>query len=53
MASKALPKQCIRFGTTVAKYASRKNVGVCMPNDAICQAILKEMSTPLICTRYV
>ncbi|RHN51591.1 putative DHBP synthase RibB-like alpha/beta domain-containing protein [Medicago truncatula] len=53
MASKALPKQCIRFGTTAAKYAARKNVGVRMPDDAICQAILKEMSTPLICTRYV
>ncbi|XP_058736748.1 uncharacterized protein LOC131609110 isoform X1 [Vicia villosa] len=50
MASKALPKQCIRFGTTSAKYASRKNVGVRMPDDAICQAILKEMSAPLICT---
>ncbi|XP_039683980.1 uncharacterized protein [Medicago truncatula] len=50
MASKALPKQCIRFGTTAAKYAARKNVGVRMPDDAICQAILKEMSTPLICT---
>ncbi|KAK2413781.1 DHBP synthase RibB alpha/beta domain-containing protein [Trifolium repens] len=50
MASKELPKQCIRFGTTTAKYAARKNVGVRMPDDAICQAILKEMSTPLICT---
>ncbi|XP_045794716.1 uncharacterized protein YciO isoform X1 [Trifolium pratense] len=50
MASKEFPKQCIRFGTTTAKYAARKNVGVRMPDDAICQAILKEMSTPLICT---
>ncbi|XP_027186367.1 uncharacterized protein [Cicer arietinum] len=50
LASKALPKQCIRFGTSAAKYASRKNVGVRMPDDAICQAILKEMSAPLICT---
>ncbi|GAU13087.1 hypothetical protein TSUD_173870 [Trifolium subterraneum] len=50
MASKELPKQCIRFGTTTAKYAARKNVGVRMPDDAICQAILKEMITPLICT---
>ncbi|KAI5430716.1 hypothetical protein KIW84_035067 [Lathyrus oleraceus] len=53
MASKALPKQCIRFGTTSAKYASRKNVGVRMPDDAICQAILKEMTAPLICTRFI
>ncbi|CAL0323004.1 unnamed protein product [Lupinus luteus] len=50
MASKELPKQCIRFGTNAAKYASRKNVGVRMPEDAICQAILKEMDAPLICT---
>lgn len=50
IASKELPKQCIRFGTTAAKYASRKNVGVRMPDDAICQAILKEMDAPLICT---
>lgn len=53
MASKELPKQCIRFGTSAAKYASRKNVGVRMPDDAICQAILKEMDAPLICTRFV
>ncbi|RYR04949.1 hypothetical protein Ahy_B06g084764 isoform A [Arachis hypogaea] len=50
MASKELPKQCIRVGTSSAKYASRKNVGVRMPDDAICQAILKEMDSPLICT---
>ncbi|KAK7311354.1 hypothetical protein RJT34_09438 [Clitoria ternatea] len=50
IASKELPKQCIRFGTSAAKYASRKNVGVRMPDDTICQAILKEMDAPLICT---
>ncbi|XP_020210095.1 uncharacterized protein LOC109795091 [Cajanus cajan] len=50
IASKELPKQCIRFGTSSAKYASRKNVGVRMPDDAICQSILKEMDAPLICT---
>ncbi|XP_027352037.1 uncharacterized protein LOC113862928 [Abrus precatorius] len=50
IASKELPKQCIRFGTSAAKYASRKNVGVRMPDDAICQAILKEMDAPLIST---
>lgn len=54
MASKELPKQCIRgLGTSSAKYASRKNVGVRVPDDAICQAILKEMDSPLICTRFV
>ncbi|XP_028771337.1 uncharacterized protein LOC114728593 [Neltuma alba] len=50
IASKELPKQCIRYGTTAAKYASRKNVGVRMPDDAICQTILEKMDAPLICT---
>lgn len=53
IASKELPKQCIRFGTTAAKFASRKNVGVRMPDDAICQTILNQMDAPLICTRFV
>lgn len=51
-ATKELPKQCIGFGTAIAKYKSRKNVGVRMPADAICQAILEKMDTPLISTRY-
>ncbi|KAJ7013818.1 hypothetical protein NC653_003449 [Populus alba x Populus x berolinensis] len=50
-ASKELPKQCVRYGTTTAKYASRKNVGIRMPDDAICQAILEKMDAPLISTR--
>lgn len=50
-ASKELPKQCIRYGTTNAKYASRKNVGIRMPDDAIAQAILQKMDAPLISTR--
>ncbi|KAJ0053935.1 hypothetical protein Pint_03002 [Pistacia integerrima] len=49
-ASKELPKQCVRYGTTTAKYASRKNVGVRIPDDAICQAILAKMDAPLIST---
>lgn len=49
-ASKELPKQCTRYGTTTAKYASRKNVGVRMPDDAICKAILQMMDAPLIAT---
>ncbi|KAK9090119.1 hypothetical protein Sjap_023296 [Stephania japonica] len=50
-ASKALPKQCIRYGTATAKYASRKkDVGVRMPADVICQAILEKMGSPLIST---
>ncbi|KAK4426052.1 putative protein HI [Sesamum alatum] len=49
-ASKELPKQCIRYGTTASKYASRKNVGVRIPDDAVCQAILEKMEAPLIST---
>ncbi|KAK3183808.1 hypothetical protein Dsin_031094 [Dipteronia sinensis] len=49
-ASKELPKQCVRYGTATAKYASRKNVGVRIPDDAICQAILEKMDAPLIST---
>ncbi|KAK6267156.1 hypothetical protein QUC31_017993 [Theobroma cacao] len=49
-ASKELPKQCVRHGTTKEKYAARKNVGVRMPDDAICQAILEKMDAPLIST---
>lgn len=49
-ASKELPKQCIRNRTAAAKYAVRKNVGVRMPDDAICQAILDKTDAPLIST---
>ncbi|KAI3463111.1 hypothetical protein Pfo_019774 [Paulownia fortunei] len=49
-ASKELPKQCIRHGTTASKYASRKNVGVRIPDDAVCKAILEKMEAPLIST---
>ncbi|XP_022741347.1 uncharacterized protein LOC111292950 [Durio zibethinus] len=49
-ASKELPKHCVRYGTTTAKCAKRKNVGVRMPDDAICQAILEKMDAPLIST---
>lgn len=52
-ASKELPKQCVRYGTTTAKYSLRKNVGVRIPDDAICQAILEKMDAPLISTRLV
>ncbi|KAL0461784.1 UNVERIFIED_CONTAM: putative protein YciO [Sesamum latifolium] len=49
-ASKELPKQCIRYGTTASKYASRKNVGVRIPDDPVCQALLEKMGAPLIST---
>uniref|UniRef100_A0A7N0V5R8 Threonylcarbamoyl-AMP synthase n=1 Tax=Kalanchoe fedtschenkoi TaxID=63787 RepID=A0A7N0V5R8_KALFE len=49
-ASKQLPKECIRYGTPSAKYAARKNVGVRLPDDAICQAVLEKFGAPLIST---
>lgn len=52
-ASKELPKQCVGFGTTTVKYASRKNVGVRISDDPLCQAILHEMDAPLISTRFL
>ncbi|GER47499.1 threonylcarbamoyl-AMP synthase [Striga asiatica] len=48
--SKEFPKHCIRYGTTTSKYASRKNVGIRMPDDAVCKAILEKMDAPLIST---
>ncbi|EHA8589551.1 putative YrdC family protein [Cocos nucifera] len=32
------------------KYASRNHVGVCIPDDSICQAILQNLDAPLVCT---
>ncbi|KAL9454388.1 hypothetical protein AB3S75_009890 [Citrus x aurantiifolia] len=49
-ASKEVPKKCVRYGTTTAKYSLRKHVGVRIPNDAVCQAILQKMDAPLIST---
>ncbi|KAL3636691.1 hypothetical protein CASFOL_018990 [Castilleja foliolosa] len=49
-ASKDLPKQCLRYGTTNSKYSSRKNVGVRIPDDDLCKAILEKMDAPLIST---
>ncbi|CAA7400578.1 unnamed protein product [Spirodela intermedia] len=48
-ASKQLPKQCITHGkTTMCSW--RKHVGVRIPDDPICQAILNMLDAPLICT---
>lgn len=51
-ASKGLPKQCVKYGAA-AKYATRKDVGVRIPDDAICQAILGKLDSPLISTRLI
>ncbi|KAL6587966.1 hypothetical protein OROMI_000944 [Orobanche minor] len=50
-ASKELPKQCARYGTTTSKYGSRKNIGVLIPDDAVCKALLEKMDAPLISAR--
>ncbi|CAI0457734.1 unnamed protein product [Linum tenue] len=49
-ASKELPKRCMRYGTPTAKYAARKDVGVRIPDDAICREILEKLDAPLIST---
>ncbi|MCO5572024.1 hypothetical protein L7F22_025775 [Adiantum nelumboides] len=49
-ASKEMPKQCTNFGGAAESCAPRKSVGVRMPNDVICDAILRELDNPLICT---
>ncbi|KAF0901057.1 hypothetical protein E2562_037638 [Oryza meyeriana var. granulata] len=48
-ATKELPKQCIRHGTST-RYAKRRQVGVRLPDDPICEAILQNLDEPLICT---
>ncbi|KAL8109045.1 uncharacterized protein LOC141671669 isoform X1 [Apium graveolens] len=49
-ASKLLPKSCTRYGTTTSKLLSRKNVGVRIPDDAVCQSVLERMGAPLLST---
>ncbi|KAG2580236.1 uncharacterized protein YciO-like isoform X1 [Panicum virgatum] len=48
-ATKQFPKQCIRHGSST-RYAKRRQVGVRIPDDPICQAILQNLDEPLICT---
>ncbi|CAI7929175.1 unnamed protein product [Closterium sp. NIES-54] len=50
-ASKAMPKQCTTFGgSAVAHCAPRKSVGVRMPLDPVCHALLELLDDPLLCT---
>lgn len=51
-ATKQFPKQCIKHGSST-RYAKRRQVGVRIPDDPICQAILQNLDEPLICTRFV
>lgn len=51
-ASKDLPKQCTTAGGNAAmSCAFRKSVGVRMPDDIICAALLSKLDEPLLCTR--
>ena len=47
-ASKSLPKQCTNFNSRVVKL--RKSVGVRLPLDPICQALLAKLPRPLLCS---
>lgn len=47
-ASKALPKQVLNFDSGKSKH--RSTVGVRIPDDCICQAILEQLDRPLLCT---
>ncbi|KAL2608245.1 hypothetical protein R1flu_026818 [Riccia fluitans] len=50
-ASKEMPKQCTTFGGSAAvSCAPRKSVGVRMPDDEICKALLAKLDEPLLCT---
>ncbi|XP_062196749.1 uncharacterized protein LOC133899719 isoform X3 [Phragmites australis] len=49
-ATKQFPKQCIKHGLST-RYAKRRQVGVRIPDNPICQAILQNLDEPLICTR--
>jgi tRNA A37 threonylcarbamoyladenosine synthetase subunit TsaC/SUA5/YrdC len=49
-ASKQLPKACIRDKRGAAVCKLRRTVGVRLPADPICDAILQGLSRPLLCT---
>lgn len=47
-ASKCLPKQVTNYDSGKSKH--RTTVGVRMPDDVICQAILSQLDRPLLCS---
>ena len=49
-ASKQLPKACIRDKRGAAVCKLRRTVGVRLPADPVCDAILQGLSRPLLCT---
>ncbi|KAK9823103.1 hypothetical protein WJX72_000273 [[Myrmecia] bisecta] len=48
LASKQLPKQCVDYLT--GKSKTRRSVGVRLPADDICQALLSQLDRPLLCS---
>jgi len=48
LASKDLPRQVTNFDSGRSKH--RATVGVRLPDDQICQAILEQLDRPLLCT---
>jgi tRNA threonylcarbamoyl adenosine modification protein (Sua5/YciO/YrdC/YwlC family) len=48
VASKELPKQITNFVSGKSKH--RSSVGVRIPNDPICQAVLERLDRPLLCS---
>ena len=49
-AGKALPKACIRDRRGAAVCKLRRTVGVRLPDDPVCAAILAALPRPLLCT---
>uniref|UniRef100_A0A7S3QMC8 Threonylcarbamoyl-AMP synthase n=1 Tax=Dunaliella tertiolecta TaxID=3047 RepID=A0A7S3QMC8_DUNTE len=47
-ASKLLPRQCVDF--LKARTKTRKSVGVRIPDDKVCLAVLEGLDNPLLCT---
>jgi tRNA threonylcarbamoyl adenosine modification protein (Sua5/YciO/YrdC/YwlC family) len=50
-ASKQLPKQITNYESGRSKH--RLTVGVRLPDDAVCQAILQQLDRPLLCSSVV
>eukprot|EP00887_Chlorella_sp_A99_P001530 scaffold8.g1530.t1 len=48
LASKEMPKQVVNYGTGRSK--SRSTVGVRMPDNPLCQALLAQLDCPLLCS---
>ncbi|KAJ4730769.1 Threonylcarbamoyl-AMP synthase [Rhynchospora pubera] len=50
--SKELPRQCIRRGPkgVATRHVKRREVGVRIPDDTVCQHILDGLDSPLTCT---